>query len=232
MDNNTGDSATKGAGSTPDKQGSGAGSYYKKKGTFRKPNVSNNAAVREPKFEGRVPELMGHIYDCSFKQTDAYTRTTKEIAEYAGRTYKFGNDVRLAVEFLEAPLMDIPDDIDEDTATKSETRIWEKRIDEYVKRDEAYKQNMKTLYAVIWGQCTEALRAKLQAKDTHKDIAMNGDSIELLKNIKDTAFNFQSQKQDEHALLDAKSRYYVQSSLQILFEKIKGGRRIDVNSMI
>lgn len=210
MDNNTGDSTTKGTGGAPEKQGSGAGGYYKKKGTFRKPNVNPTSSVmiKEPKFEGRVPELMGHIYDCSFKQTDAYTRTTKEIAEYAGRTYKFGNDVRLAIEYLEAPQMDIPEDINEDTATKSETRIWEKRIDEYVKREEAYKQNLKTLYAVIWGQCTEALRAKLQAKDTHKAIAMAGNAIELLKNIKDTAFSFQGQKQDEHALQDAKRRYY------------------------
>ena len=47
-------------------------------------------APRAPKFEGKCADLKGHIYDCSdVSQSDQYTKTTKEIAEYVGRTYTY-----------------------------------------------------------------------------------------------------------------------------------------------
>ena len=66
---------------------------------------------RQPKFEGKCEDLKGHIYDCSdSKQADIYTRTTKEVAEYVGKTYKYGNDVRLAIESLSPPAIQEPND--------------------------------------------------------------------------------------------------------------------------
>ena len=68
-------------------------------------------APRAPKFEGRCEDLKGHIYDCSdSKQADMCTKTTREIAEYIGRTYKYGSDVRLAIENLEIPTIEEPED--------------------------------------------------------------------------------------------------------------------------
>jgi hypothetical protein len=59
---------------------------------------------RQPKFEGRCEELKGHIYDCSdARQSDIFAKTTKEIAVYVGRTYKYGSDAGLAVEKLDRP---------------------------------------------------------------------------------------------------------------------------------
>jgi hypothetical protein len=48
-----------------------------------------------PKFEGKTEDLKGHIYDCAdARQSDQFTKTTKEIAEYLGRTaYKHGGDI-------------------------------------------------------------------------------------------------------------------------------------------
>ena len=51
-------------------------------------------ALWQPKFEGKCDEIKGHIYDCSNShQSDLFTKTTKEIKEYVGRTYKYGGDV-------------------------------------------------------------------------------------------------------------------------------------------
>ena len=42
---------------------------------------------RQPKFEGKCEHLKGHIYDCSdARQSNLFVKTTKEIAEYVGRT--------------------------------------------------------------------------------------------------------------------------------------------------
>jgi hypothetical protein len=45
------------------------------------------------KFEGRCNDLKGHIYDCAntAKAADMYTKTTREIIEYIGRTFKYSS---------------------------------------------------------------------------------------------------------------------------------------------
>jgi phage pi2 protein 07 len=169
----------------------------------RKPNN----VIKEPKFEGRIEALNGNVYEYSYKQADTYTKTTKEIAEYIGQTFKYRNDALLAVLFLNAPTFEIPPD-PPTGASKSEQRMWEKKIDEFVKRESIYNENMKSAYSVVWGQCTDALRAKLEANDNHATIALEGDAIGLLKNIRDAAFNFQSEKYKSHALQEAKRQFY------------------------
>ena len=42
---------------------------------------------RSNQFEGRCEDLKGHIYDSAdARQADQYTKTTREIAEFIGRT--------------------------------------------------------------------------------------------------------------------------------------------------
>jgi len=70
--------------------------------TYKKPIAA------QPKFEGRCEELKGYIYDCSdgCSQAGAYTKITKEIAEYAGHTCRQSADIRKAIEGLELPSND------------------------------------------------------------------------------------------------------------------------------
>eukprot|EP00957_Ditylum_brightwellii_P183153 13949947-Ditylum_brightwellii.AAC.1 len=63
-------------------------------------NQSQNARrlIRAPKFEGRTPELKGHIYDTGYGvQASRFITTTREFAEYAGRTCKNSGNIRLAI---------------------------------------------------------------------------------------------------------------------------------------
>ena len=56
------------------------------------------------KAEGHCEALKQHIYDCSNgRQVDTYSKTTKEIADYVGREYKYGGDIRRAVVKLTRP---------------------------------------------------------------------------------------------------------------------------------
>ena len=165
-------------------------------------------APRAPKFEGKCADLKGHIYDCSdVRQSDQYTKTTKEIAEYVGRTYKYGGDLRLAVETLQVPVFDVPTD-PPDTATRSEIRIWEKTIDEHVKKKTHLSENNKTLFSLVWGQCTDIMRQKLEAHGTFTGVSSAGDGLGLIKAVKSIAFQFQSQKYLSHALHESLKRYY------------------------
>jgi hypothetical protein len=173
-------------------------------------NVTTNKSFvpRAPKFEGKCSDLKGYIYDCSdARQSDQFMKTTREIAEYVGRTYKYGSDARLAVETLAMPVIKTPED-PPDNASRSETRIWEKLIDEHVKRITYLNENMKTLYSLVWGQCTDIMRQKVEANDSFGHISATGDGLGLLTALKGVAYQFQGQKYLSHALHESMKRYY------------------------
>jgi hypothetical protein len=140
--------------SKPSPQGNQHGNCRR---AFKKP------PTRQPRFQGKCYELKGHIYDCSdSRQSDLYNKTTKEIGEYVGRTYRYGSEVRRAVQKLTMPSMPVPADPAEGV-NKAIVRMWEKKIDEFVKCELALEENLRTLYTLVWGQCTEIVRARLEA---------------------------------------------------------------------
>jgi hypothetical protein len=87
--------------SKPSTQGNQQGN---RRHAFKKPPTR-----QATRFQGKCDELKGHIYDCSdSRQSDVYTKTTKEIVKYVGRTYRYGSDVRRAVQKLTMPSMPVP----------------------------------------------------------------------------------------------------------------------------
>jgi hypothetical protein len=150
--------------------------------------------------------LKGHVFDCSnSRQADMFSTTTKALAGQVGKTYRYGNDARLAIQNLSPTILEVPKDLP-DTATKAELRIWEKKIDEFVKRDLYFEENMQTLYSLVCGQCSDIMQARLEALGDYDTMSEKGDLLVLLKAIRAQAYNFQSQKNKANALHDAKRR--------------------------
>ena len=181
-----------------------------KKGNWQQRQGGKQVAVpRQTKFEGKSDDLKGYIYDCSdSRQADQFAKTTKEIAEFVGRTYKYGGDARLAIENLEIPVFPEPDDPPAG-ASKTKERIWEKLVDEHVKRQIYMTENVKTIYSLVWGQCSDIMRQKLEALDGFDSISTGGNGIQLLKSIKSLTYNFQSQKYLPHSLHETTRRFYL-----------------------
>jgi hypothetical protein len=120
-----------------------------------------------------------------------FSKTTKAIAGHVGKTYRYGNDIWLAVQNLTTTVMDVPKDL-ADTATNVQKRIWKKKVDEFVKRELYFEENMQTLYSLIWGQCSDVMQARVEALSDYDTMSESGDSLALLKAIKVQAYNFQS----------------------------------------
>lgn len=197
-------------GGTTDKMGGTSKKPYQlsnRRGTPVKPVT----VVSGARFDGNCPDLLGYIFDCKgMGQADQFAKSKKKLANYVGRTYKQGTDTKLAVEQLSIPTVLIPGDIDQTNASASEKRIWEKQIDQYVKRLDQLEENIRTLYSIVWGQCTDALIAKVEATTDYAAASLDNNGIELLKIIKSIAFNFQSQKYLAQAVHEAKRRFYTQ----------------------
>jgi hypothetical protein len=119
------------------------------------------------------------ICDCSaYNQVDGCTKTTKEVAECVGGTCS--SDARTAAETLILPTFDCPSD-PVTGASKTEKRKWTKRVDTMVHREDRFDEDLKKVCSLIWGQCTELLRAKLQAKDGHDQMKVECNTVELLR---------------------------------------------------
>jgi hypothetical protein len=203
--NNSGESAA--ASSSVEKKPSAARRYFRR-GDSKKPVAETRVAVKQPKFGGKNEDLKGHIYDCSnARQSDVFVKTTKEISEYVGSNFKYGSDVRLAIENLKMPVMVEPTDTSA-AATMAQLHIWEKKVDEQVKQDTYLVENMKTVYSLVWGQCTDVMRQRLTATSNFRRVSSDGDGSGLIMAIKDLALNFQSQKYLPHALHESTRRFY------------------------
>ena len=198
-------------GDKPSDKGSGESTGNRPSHQGNRRNAFKKAIVRQPKLEGKCEELKGFVFDCSdSKQADVFAKTTKEIAGYVGRTFRYGDDIRQSIENMTMPVLNMPSD-PPTTASRTVTRIWEKEVDEYVKRKMYLQENLKTLYSLVLGQCTDVVLAKLEASDTYNEMSEEADSMKLLKEIRALVYNFQSQKYAPQALHEGKRRFYLLS---------------------
>jgi hypothetical protein len=108
------------------------------------------------------------------------------------------------------PVLNMPSD-PPTTASRTVTRIWEKEVDKYVKRKMYLQENLKALYSLVLGQCTDVVLAKLEASDTYNEMSEEAGSMKLLKEIRALVYNFQSQKYAPQALHEGKRKFYLLS---------------------
>ena len=141
---------------------------------------------------------------------DQFAVTQKKLANHVGTVFPNGTDVKLAVEQLVIPTLLAPTEYGS-SATMTEKRVWEKQVDQYVKKLDQLKENIRTLYSVIWGQCTEAMKAKVESMSDYQGASLYNNGVELLKIIRSVCFNFASQKYLPQAVHEAKRRFYLQS---------------------
>jgi hypothetical protein len=136
-------------------------------------------------FVGECDALKGHIYDYSeHMNADQYNKTTKIISVYVGSTYKMGGNIRRGIELgtlnVLRKLQPLPADPTEDDRV-----MHQERLILYVRRQDTLLYNNGLLYSLIWGQCSNALRQKLNALPNIPLLSDDDDGIGLLKAIHD-----------------------------------------------
>jgi hypothetical protein len=121
---------------------------------------------------------------------------------------KYPEDLKpIFAETMSAPTITEPSDIADD-AGKQELLIWETALKSYSRRSEELKSNLTKLYAVILGQCSEAMRNKLRALDDFNEENKNNNCIWLLNEIKGVTHQFDTKRNMYLSLLDARIAYF------------------------
>ena len=86
-------------------------------------------AAKAVSFAGRCRVLAGHVYDNTnpCQVADQYTKTTREICEYVGRTYQHGADTKITLETLVVPTFPVPAN-PATGASHTAVELWEKMV--------------------------------------------------------------------------------------------------------
>jgi Zinc knuckle len=165
-------------------------------------------------FTGKEEALKSHVYDITDPGVSASTfrSTTREVAEFAGRTYKMGNHVKRAIEQLKPVMLTKPvaptpatsggtvDQVDQD--------IYREDIKAYAMDKRQLANSMQMAYSLILGQCSEGVRAKIESAPNHEALQNAGDPIGLLLNIQSIMFNHQTSKYLPHAIHESLKSLY------------------------
>jgi hypothetical protein len=168
----------------------------------------NNNTIHIPKEKliGRSEDLKGYIFDVVHSNGGvAYTRTSEEIARHVGEKYTTtGSFVRTAILTLVVP---VPTRPTAPIATGNpaaidpvDGEIFREEIRMFVKTRAAIGSGMKSLYDLIWGQCSESLRSRLRGFDDYPKYSQNVDSLTLLKGIRAEMTGFRNKQYLSHAL--------------------------------
>ena len=86
--------------------------------------------------------------------------------------------------------------------------IWREELKAYVQRGQVLTGNLAAVHAVIWGQCSEAMKAKVKACKDYDSQTSDCDCFWLLKQGKAVTLQFDEKRNCFISLLDAKANFY------------------------
>jgi hypothetical protein len=113
--------------------------------------------------------MNGHIFECFQEGTQKqsqFTKSLEALGEYIAKNVKNPGDMMSITDELKVPSVPIPKNL-----TKEETEdplvftLWKESVTEYSKRKGVIQQNLKAVFTVIWGQCSESMKDKIKSLD-------------------------------------------------------------------
>jgi Reverse transcriptase (RNA-dependent DNA polymerase) len=153
--------------------------------------------------------MNGHVFECFQEGTKQgqFTKTVEALGEYIAKNVKNPGDMMcLTSSEMETPCVTKPKPLSkEERDDELEVALWKEKVSAYSKRTDVIEQNMKAIFAVIWGQCSESMKDKIRSNDKHKIKLTQGDCIWLLTEIKGIMLRFEGQR-FLHLSLDDASR--------------------------
>ena len=139
------------------------------------------------KAKGAVEELGKHVYVCEVQgANNKFIKTTEKIADYVGR--ELGKPMSDLVTGKDNPPKEpeaLPASVKKDS---HESRKWDKDYDHYLRQKDIYELNKGKVFVIIKGQCTLAVKNKLNSLGAeYAQLEQDIDVIGLLKAIRNIA---------------------------------------------
>jgi hypothetical protein len=157
------------------------------------------------KWKGATTAIESHVFDRSSAYSiDAYNKTMSALADHVGSTYKSGGHIRTLIETLVKPVVTVADYPDNGTPT--EKKLWEKRVDIALKKEQQLEDNIENLFSVVLGQCTPTMKAKLEGRADFDAMKTSFDVVVLFKAIRETTYKFEAHRNPYLSMFNTKSQ--------------------------
>jgi hypothetical protein len=176
-------------------------------------NTPNHKVRSTEKFKGANDKLSGNIFDYGGpRNQDGFIRTMKAIINYIGQDHDYPGDIQNTVETLKlytVPMPEEPNDYGMATVDKTQALIYEITINRVISREEKLQDNLAKTFALVWGQCTNSLKAKLESLTEWTTIHRDKDALTLITEIKNIIYRFEDQSYLMHSLFRANELVYL-----------------------
>jgi hypothetical protein len=123
---------------------------------------------------------------------DTFTKTTREIAKYVGRESDDAGEFCTGMVEMRLPALTKPATPVDGTPINFE--LWKMARRTFEKQTEARRRNSSRVYALIIGQCSQALRNRMEASERWSGINKDSDVMALLQFIKNCMIQRQTRQ--------------------------------------
>lgn len=154
----------------------------------------NGRGNNDNTFQGDHQELQGFVYTYDTQaRPNQFDKTTEKVGQWVKKNLSFNMDIFNSIKNLEEPDTDkwkpkVPEE------GSPEKAYFAEEVKEFMLRRRTYNNNRSNVYTVVLGQCSEPLKAKLEAQDDWETINNEHNLVKLLKSIKVWMLNQQSTK--------------------------------------
>jgi hypothetical protein len=153
--------------------------------------------------------MNGNVFQCYEEQSDRrqYAKTVEALDAYVKKTLTYSADLApLFAARMAVPVIVLPTDL-APGAGETMKMIFAEEVKEYVKRTRVLASNVATVYAVIWGQCSENMKARVKTHEGQLERAAKSDCFWLLRQIKSVTLQFDESRNGILSLLDAQHSF-------------------------
>ena len=137
---------------------------------------------------------------------DTFAKTTREIAEYVG--HEFDDTGKFRTGMVEMRLTPLTEPMAPTAGDQVAFELWKMARRSYEKQTEAHCRNSYRVYALVLGQCSQALQNRMEASENWNRINEASDIMGLLQLIQNCMIQCQTRQKPIHSLLEAEAQVY------------------------
>jgi Reverse transcriptase (RNA-dependent DNA polymerase) len=137
--------------------------------------------------------------------SDQFAKTTEEIIRFTATKYKNGGDVERTLTdeaLMVIPLPTMPVAGADGTMPEGLMMIWKMEAGMVLTRRQLLETNLTTAYALIQGQCSDAVLEKVRAQADFVGVHRDRDPVRLLGLIRSVMYQYDSRKHRAVAIIE------------------------------
>lgn len=149
-------------------------------------------------FTGMTPEVKATFdYRQGTMNIVEFTKARSNLRDYLAIKFPFHDHMIDHLEYYVFPEIEDPEEVLDDVNDPHGIgrRRLQRRVDEQTKKEVIFEDNKRSVFALIWGQCSDQMRAKLRS-DGVNEVTDCGDPLTLWHRIVDASTRRDNVNQD------------------------------------